>query len=211
MFWHKVFGNKKINHSGRRQQSGFTPPLRAGAGFTFLEIALSLLILTVGALSMLQCVNVAMDANYRAQQEVIANNLAGALMNEIMSKFFEETINDNSIGVEDETAFQRTAAGGFSFDDVDDYNGYNDGPARTIAPIMIDNNFMDGNLGRPNYQGFSRSVTVNFVEALDLIPAGGDGILEYYDRFVFFPTKRIIVTVNGPGVVNFQSEGIKTQ
>jgi len=196
MFWHKIFGNKKRNHSGRRQQSGFT----------FLEIVISLLVLTVGAFSMLQCVNVAMDANNRAIQEGIASNLASALMSEIMTKRFQENAKPTenlNFGIENgESRFLVPF-----FDDVDDYDstgyagGIFDSPPRTI-----------GNTALANYQGFTRSVTVTFVEALDLIPVGGDGTLEYYDRFgVFFPAKRIIVTVDNGPTVHFELPAIVEQ
>ena len=192
MFWHKIFGNKKRNHSGRRQQSGFT----------FLEIVISLLVLTVGAFSMLQCVNVAMDANNRAIQETIASNLASALMSEIMTKRFQENAKpaQDAIGTDGDNRFVAPL-----FDDVDDYDstgyagGIFDSPPRTI-----------GNTALANYQGFTRSVTVKFVEALDLIPVGGDGIFEYYDRSAFFTHKRIIVTVDGP-TVHFVLSGIVDQ
>ena len=204
MFWHEIARNNKIK----------TLSCHAQSGFTFLEIVISLFVLTVGAFSMLQVVNVAMQANYRAQQEVIASKLAAALSNEIMSKDFEEPglPDDDPIAVEGgEVINQRTDPSGInSFDDVDDYDGYNDGPASTIAPLTIGNFLMNGADPLPDCRGFTRSVTVRFVESVD-VPPVGDLIFEYQDRGTFFPTKRFIVTVNGPGVGNFQLEGIKTQ
>ena len=147
MFWHKIFGNKKRNHSGRRQQSGFT----------FLEIVISLLVLTVGAFSMLQCVNVAMDANNRAIQEGIASNLASALMSEIMTKRFQENAKPTenlNFGIENgESRFLVPF-----FDDVDDYDVYPD----ETPPKTLGGSVMDGTNNAPNYSDFTRGVDVYY-------------------------------------------------
>jgi len=182
MFWHKIFGNKKSNYSGRSKQDGFT----------FLEIAISLFVLTLGALSMLQIVNVAMEANYRAQQDVIASNLAAALLSEIISKPFlgENTV----IGPDGFEVRTDLPPGTLSFDDVDDYNNYNDAP-----PASVDNVVMNGAGGAVNYQGFSRAVTVIYVDENNV--STGGAVSNY---------KRITVTVTDPRGNNFELPTVRS-
>jgi type II secretory pathway pseudopilin PulG len=189
MFWHKLFEHKKRNHSGRRQQSGFT----------FLEIVISLLVLTVGAFSMLQCVNVAMDVNNRATREIITSNLAHALMAEILAKKFAETPTDTNIGSDGEIRFD-PPSGTNAFDDVDDYDSGGvifDGP----PPVTISNQVMNGLADAPNYPGFTRSVRVRFVLADGDTPA---------PLGTFTNLKKITVTVSGPGVNNFEIFRLKS-
>lgn len=191
------------------------------SGFTFLEIVVSLLVLSVGALSMLQTINVAMNANYRAQQEVIASNLASSLLFEIMSKGFEEPgtegSNDLYIGCEPQLACSETRSSpvaATAFDDVDDYDsneselpgGVFDNPPATVGGYDMDGEQLPGGGGifSPNYQGFSRSVNVEHVEC-----SGSPCVyIQPGPPYAWRDTKRITVTVNGPGVTNFQMEGI---
>jgi prepilin-type N-terminal cleavage/methylation domain-containing protein len=186
MFWHKIAKSKKSSNLSFRAQSGFT----------FLEIVISLLILSVGALSMLQIVNVAMDAHYRASQEVIASNLANALMAEILAKKFAESVSNTNIGPEASEARFNPPLGTNAYDDVDDYNstGIFDGP----PPITIGNLPMNGLSGAPNYPGFTRSVRVEFYNTTT---GGVDPN----------PTscKQITVTVNGPAGGNYELPGLK--
>lgn len=147
MFWHKIFGQKKREYScGRKQQ-----------GFTFIEIMISLLILTVGTLSMLEIVNLAMDVNQRSVQGIIANNLAAALMSEIMTKNFQENPKpaQDPIGPDPPAApveNRYSTVPAILFDDVDDYNNFADNPPHTIDGTAL-----------ANFGGFTRNVVVEFV------------------------------------------------
>ncbi len=158
-------------------------------GFTFLEIIISLAVLSLGALATLETINVSMRLNYQATQEVIATNLAQALMSEILAKKFANTVGDTNIGIEtiDGETGGRFAAPPSNYDDVDDFNGTLDGP----PPVSMKNFPMNGVAVAQNYPGFTRSVRVEWynttTSAVDTNPTS---------------CKQVTVTVNGPGVSN---------
>jgi hypothetical protein len=83
------------------------------------------------------------------------------------------------------------------FDDVDDYDstgypgGIFDSPPRTI-----------GNTALANYQGFTRSVRVEFVQYDD---TDADTVADTYVVYgTFKPTKRFTVTVDNGPTVHFE-------
>lgn len=122
-----------------------------------LEVFITLVILTVGMLGFLQISNTAITANRRAAKQIIAQDLAAALMSEIMSKRFDETEPPGTAIGQNGT---ETRFGGTAFDDVDDYNNFTE----PTPPTTIGNLAADGSAGRPDYTGFSRSVSgIKFV------------------------------------------------
>lgn len=155
-----------------------------------MEIVIALSILSVALLGFFQMFNTAVDSSYRATQENIAINLGRGLIAEIMSKNFADPQQPNNpLGLDTgEVALARN-----TFDDVDDYNGYSDGP-----PVAVGGAAMDG----PNYSRFSRSVSVVCCDI------SGINIVN-----VACPShyKRIMVTVSGPYVSNMSIEEIKAE
>jgi type II secretory pathway pseudopilin PulG len=200
MFWRKITG-----HSKRGRVNSY-----ALSGFTFLEIVISLLVLSVGALSMLQTINVAMNANYRAEQEVIVSNLASALLSEIRSKNFEDPTAGAglpNIGPEGESRSVPPA-----FNDVDDYDsdgtpipgGIFDSPPQTTDGFDM-NPAGATSSGRPlpNWQGFTRSVNVEHVECTGIpVVCAPPPVYGWRD------TKHIVVTVTGPSGASAVAEAI---
>jgi type II secretory pathway pseudopilin PulG len=190
MFYYRKTKSKKTSGLSHRAQGGFT----------FLEIVISLLVLSAGGLTMLQAVNVAMDANYRAQQEVVASNLASALLSEIMSKSFESSTNA-PIQI-DGSEVRTDPAGTNSYDDVDDYHQLElieGSTPETVGGLHLDGTYGGTGFDLPNCQGFTRAVSVIFVDQNN-VPTGGT-VSDY---------KRITVTLSGPGVNNFQLEAIRS-
>lgn len=161
-------------------------------GFTFLEILISLSILTIALLGFFQIFNTALNSSYRATQEMIATNLARGLMAEIMSKNFADSLDPTPAALGPDGTESRHGGVGNAFDDVDDYNNCTDGP----PPYTIGGLPMNGTAGMPNYSGFTRSVTVQYCEADDatdsIIPRGS-GYQDHYHKL-------ITVTVSGPYV-----------
>ena len=124
----------------------------------FLEIIISLALISIAILGAWQVLEVGMMSVYKSNQEIIATNLARGLMAMIMAK---------------------------PFDDVDDYNNYNE-----TTPITIGGQIMNGQGGTPNYTGFSRSVVVKYVtEAMEESVTATD-------------YKRVTVTVTAAGIAN---------
>jgi len=157
-------------------------------GLTFLEILISLIIFTVAMLGIFQIFNVALDAQHRARQEIIAINLARGLTAEIMAKNFvdpDEPTN-NALGLNPGESFSNRQ----TLDDVDDYNGYDESAAG--YPTTVGNQAMNGSVvGIPDYSGFSRSVNVVYCDSNINCPAAGPS--DY---------KRARVTVNNPYAKN---------
>jgi len=166
-------------------------------GLTFLEIVISLFILAIALVGFLQIFNTALDSSRRSTQEIIATNLARGLLAEIMSKHFEDPESETgSFGIEAGETRHETPA----FDDVDDYDGYQDGPPSTTAPLTVGGGLMDGGGSppRPNYSDFTRNVIVENVDK-DLNPAT-KGSTAY---------KHITVTVSGPYVKDIIIDAVK--
>lgn len=166
----------------------------AQSGITFLEVIISLLVFSVGALSTLQIINVAMTTHYRATQEVIASNLATGLMAEIMAKKFANTPGETFLGFDtiDGEYNARFSNPPNNWDDVDDYHTF--GSVLDNPPLTIGGLNMDGaTAGAPNYHSFSRSVNVEWYDAST-------------GQVVGTPTscKQITVTVSGPGTADYQ-------
>jgi len=130
-------------------------------GLTFLEVMIALFLFTIVLTGFAQRAWVALDANRRSTDEIIATNLRQALMAEIMSKKFAEFDLDPNIGPDPygaatETRFCTTLTN--RFDDVDDYNKTSETPPRAIGNVLL-----DGTGGTtPNYSGFNWSVSVEF-------------------------------------------------
>ena len=167
MFLHKILKKDK-----RKRQNGFT----------FLEILISLMVLAVGALTMLQAVNVAMNANFRATNQIIASNLAHALMAEILVKNFVDVAGDTNIGPD--LGEVRFAIPPGNFDDVDDYDALVEGVSS--VPRTITNQLINP----PNYPVFTRNIRVRWVTSL-----APDNELPIGDPQIPTNLKRIVVTV----------------
>ena len=122
-------------------------------GLTFLEVVIALFLFTIVLTGFAQRAWVALDANRRSTEEIIATNLRRALMAEIMVKNCTDPQ-----GVDDpgESRFGGTVD--TYYDDVYDYNNYNS--TADGAPRTINNTLLNGSGGRPNYAGFSWNVTV---------------------------------------------------
>ena len=115
-------------------------------GFTFLEVVIALFLFAIIMVGFAERAQVALDANSRSREEIIAANLKRSLMAEIMVKNFAEPGTEGG-----ESRFSTTNP----FDDVNDYNGMSETPPRTIGNVLL-----DGTGGRPNYSGFRWSVSV---------------------------------------------------
>ena len=156
----------------------------------FLEIIISLALISIVILGARQVLEVGMMSVYNNNQEIAAATLARGLMEEIMSKKFDE--NNSSpwtapanLGFDTgETRFGTPPNG--CFDDVDDYsNNYTE----PTPPLTIGNQVMNGQGGTPNYTGFSRTVVVEYVNA-DMSVSGTQTDF-----------KRVTVTVTAAGIV----------
>ena len=162
-------------------------------GLSFLELLIALMIFSIAILGIFEIFPVALNAQLKASQEIIATNLARALMAEIMAKdFVDPDEGGTTIGLNaNEFINVRT-----TLDDIDDYHLWNETP-----PKNLNNLGMDGTDGRPDYSDFTRSVSVVFCVVSGTITCPGAGT-DY---------KQVTVTVTGPFVRDIVLSQIKAK
>jgi len=125
-------------------------------GLSLLEIIVGMTLTVIALLAMFELLQMSLNVSYRAQQEIIAINLARGLMGEITSRnFWEAGMDCGSVNLgRDNGETVRS-----DFDDVDDYNGWFESP-----PQYPNGTLMNGLAGTLDYTGFNRSVEVRFVD-----------------------------------------------
>lgn len=129
------------------------------AGFTLMEVMFAVLVLSFSVAALTQAVVSAQSHTYEAMHASRAITLAEAMIDEILSKPYEDPEGDITVGPD---AGEATRV---LFDNADDYDGYTE-PAGAV---------MDQSLALyPElYQRFSRSVTATYVTE-SLPDLGGD-------------------------------------
>lgn len=157
------------------------PPIRIRtrirkSGFTLVEVMLVTVLLTIGVVSLLQATSAVMTGETDIENIDVATVLARDLMDEILSKGFDDP-DGGAFGTEE--AEPRS-----NFDDVDDYDGWSKSPPQSVSGTSY-----DGTGGTPNYTNFTRAVTVENVPVNDFNAAtpSPDGTTG---------AKRIVVTVS---------------
>lgn len=126
-----------------------------------MEIMVTLFLFAISVVGFSQMFSVALDANYRSNQELIATNLAHGLIDEILTKHFEDpTEPGDELGINTgEDPSDRT-----TFDDVDDYNELVESPPVTVSGLPMNG---EGDPPTPDYSDFSISVSVIYVDYLE--------------------------------------------
>ncbi|MFH1783798.1 MAG: prepilin-type N-terminal cleavage/methylation domain-containing protein [bacterium] len=124
-------------------------------GLTLIEILIAVVILAVALVPFVGIFTGGVTGGSSAQQITVGTTLAQDLMEEILSKSFDETLSNptppGDLGPEQNE--NRSFSPPNDFDDVDDYNGYVDEPPEEV----------DGTPMAAQYDDFSRSVTVEYV------------------------------------------------
>lgn len=163
--------------SVRRQVMYISAKVHLNKGFTFIELSFSLALIMTAIAPMLYVftkgVNVGRETEVTTQCLILAQDL----MEEILSKNFEETA--GSFGRETGESTANRA----NYDDVDDYDGWAPGN----APEYIDGTLMDGSGSSPNYTYLTRSVVVQNVANADFDTVVADGTSDF---------KKVQVTVS---------------
>ncbi|MDD4909642.1 MAG: prepilin-type N-terminal cleavage/methylation domain-containing protein [Candidatus Omnitrophica bacterium] len=148
-------------------------------GFTLLEVLISIVIITSGIVILLEIIPVVMQGSANIENLVTATTLSRDLMDEILSKGFDDPDTGAAFGLEE-------SAPRSNFDDVDDYDGLSEDPPQDVSGADY-----DGTGAMPDYSRFTRAVTVENVPENDFNAASpsADGTTD---------AKRIIVTVSWP-------------
>ena len=123
---------------------------RQSGGFTFIEALLASAILLMAITAITMPFSTAANTEQIQMRQTMAVGLAGELMEEILSKPFADPDGASSTGPETGEAVR----GGF--DNMDDYDGYEEGPGELVD---LEGNLVDD----PVAQQLSRSISATYV------------------------------------------------
>lgn len=125
------------------------PKNNAPRGFTLIEVTLAILLIGVISVVLAGFYSVLFNVPVEIVQKNKANNLAGAALEDIKCRAWEDPMGANPLGVDSgENAANKT-----TFDDLDDFNGYTEAPPR----------YQDGTV-MPGMTGFSVNTAVSYVD-----------------------------------------------
>ena len=145
-------------------------------GLSLIEVMVSLLIITIGIVGFGMATPMQKDNVGAMQEERIALLLAKQMMEEIQSKAYEDPeLPSGSFG-------QEEPAPRINFDDIDDYNDWDENP-----PQYADGTILNGENETPNYQEFRRQVIVENVDDSNYSVTRDNGTTD---------SKRVTVTVS---------------
>jgi len=155
------------------------------AAFTMVEVVISLAIVSMLFISAMAAVGKSRQFQILAGRRAQANDLADALLNEILSVDYQEPVSTPAFGREaGESDTVRTA-----WDDVDDYHGWSASPPQSKTGAAL-----------TAYNGWTRACAVDFVNpdnpTVTVSPSQG--------------VKRIVVTVSYGGVAVVTRSAIRT-
>ena len=136
-------------------------------GFVLVEVTIAYVLLTVALVALLPVFIMAIRAGKKTEQLQAATYLSQELLEEVrMRKWDEKTTSTTRLHIDNPSATLGPDAGETStdkttFDDIDDFNGWTETPARDPLNVAL-----------PDFTAFSRSVTVTYVDS-SLAAAGG--------------------------------------
>jgi len=121
----------------------------ARRGFTMAEAAVAMVIVSVLLVAALRAVSASALTQYKAAERATGLALARGLMAEIVALYYQEPSGTPAFGRETgETATNRS-----NYDDVDDYNGWNQSPPQDKGGAVI-----------PGLTGWTQIVSVAWVQ-----------------------------------------------
>jgi MSHA pilin protein MshD len=153
---------------------------KSNQGLSIVEIVVALLIISLAIVGFGMAIPLQTDNVTGFREERMALFLAKQMMEEIQAKVYEEPspAAPGSFGPEESLGGPRQL-----FDDIDDYNGWNQNP-----PQYADGTALDGSSDTPDYNNFRRQVVVENVDDNDYSsPARTQGSTA---------SKRVTVTVS---------------
>jgi len=132
----------------------------SGRGFTAVEALIAAAILAILTAAVSGALMAGRAQSKLARDTLSASFLAQTLMDEIMRLPFNDPLGNNTMGPE---AGEVRA----TFDNVDDYSGYTDGPGNVADGSGVLHPIADlaGNAYPDAYQGFVRTVTMSAVSS----------------------------------------------
>ena len=170
--------------------------MKTETGFSLIETIIAIVIISIAVTGVMIVFVQNIQEGARPFLDTKSIQIGQSMMDEILLKRFDE---DTPLGGgRINTALSNIGteggeSGRTDFDDLDDYNGYSDGVPGEPLQNELGNDISSG------FQGFSRSVVVEFYKPADA-PAG-------------IPTndyKRVRVQITGPTGDTIELRGIKT-
>jgi len=151
-------------------------------GFTLVEIIITISLLTVVVAPIVTAFMVGMKSTDNIQKDFNMEVLAEELMNEIMSRDYEDRINYGSIGKEDGEINRR------DFDDIDDYDGFFEdyGAISDISGDIQD-----------QYSDYKRKVEIYNANGQRISAA--DGLEFVPEKLAYFPDVLTNITLSRDG------------
>jgi prepilin-type N-terminal cleavage/methylation domain-containing protein len=131
------------------------------AGFTLVEVVLSMLIVGLVIVAAIETVGAAIRTQTITHDRARAMLLAQDLMNEILQQAYQEPIETPIVFGREASEPVGPAVPRTAFDDVDDYHNWNTTNTR-FPPQARDGTPLEG------FEGWSRSVVVDYVGANNL-------------------------------------------
>lgn len=125
---------------------------RVRPGFTLVETMLASILVAITIVAALQSVSATMMTQKKLADRARGEQLAEALMSEILTKLYQDLNNPLACGVES----GENAADRRTYDDIDDYCGWSESP-----PANADGSLISG------FAGWSRRVTVEYLQPND--------------------------------------------
>lgn len=161
-----------------------TPRRSKRRGSGLIELTVSTMLVGVLMAAALTATGQALLAQRKGADRVVGQQLANALLAEVLQKSYSEPgATLPLIGVD----LLEVASLRSSFDDVDDYDGHTESP-----PTATDGTVISG------YTGWRRTVSVAWVDATTLAPSGSDA-----------GVKRVTVAVTFGGVPVYSATGYR--
>lgn len=178
---------------------------KQNAGITLVELVVTIVILSIALLGIAATLNFGVSQSSNTLFELRATALAQSYLDEILSKKFDERSRNSGIppcratGLSGRNCTTTLGANGSesartSFDDVDDYNGLDEGANSSPAADLLDAQ----GVVRAGYAGFRVQVSVSLIDLVTPDPVatfpGGSVVLNPIPDDVY-DAKLITVTV----------------
>jgi len=149
----------------------FLSRLSSNQGLGIVEVLVALLLIGLGIMGFGMAIPLGKDSIDEMREERVALFLAKQMMEEIQSKVYEDPDLPSGSFAQEESAPRE------NFDDMDDYDNWNQSPPQ----------YPDGNAMPAGYNDFRRKVVVENVDDVDFSVARADGTTD---------SKKITVTVS---------------
>jgi MSHA pilin protein MshD len=147
------------------------PLIKGQKGFTLIELVLVITILGIAVSALMTYFVQGVGTSSQSQQRTVASTLAQALMEEIISKCWDETsttVSPCQGAVTPSTVGADGGEGRQLYDDVDDFNGMNNLPPQDSQGGSM-----------TAYSGYSQQATVCYVDSSALNTCKGSGVSNY--------------------------------